>query len=222
ALQTPEARFDHLYALIERLQKDAEISKTRFQEDAEISKTRFQEEAEISKTRFNKLEAEAINSREWRAWRDERDMKMFRANALIVFIKALCKRQGKQLDKLDNLGQDAQHCSQRFSLAYTLFDRKTWSEKTGPHDECLDVLKEASKTLQSRNDTAHQSNTDFAKLLIDPYYKGDPEGEELKLWASIFGYVYRDDNGRSLTLEEIAKMNETDLVKFLPKGKDPQ
>ncbi|KAI4114182.1 MAG: hypothetical protein LQ338_008036 [Usnochroma carphineum] len=199
---------------LDRIQDKEEHEQQRLR-DLEAMRAEFEDS-------LQEVRAELEYTKEWRLIHDERDLKLFKANMLLVLLYALCKGTGKSTVGVEHKGvNDKDHAMGRYALAYTLFNEKDW-EQTGLKRQVLSELKNLSKVTAERNNCAHQSNVDFAKLLTNQAFRKGPYQHEYDWWAPVFAYVYRDKHGRGLTLEECALLDERTLATFLPKGQDEQ
>ncbi|KAL9603232.1 MAG: hypothetical protein Q9219_001251 [cf. Caloplaca sp. 3 TL-2023] len=84
----------------------------------------------------------------------------------------------------------------------------------------LQAIRNISTTSELRNKAAHETNSDFARLLVDEEFIEGPLGFEAQYWAPVLTYVYRDKDGKGLSTEDCAKLEEEQLATFLPKGPD--
>ncbi|KAL8715165.1 MAG: hypothetical protein Q9220_001123 [cf. Caloplaca sp. 1 TL-2023] len=151
---------------------------------------------------------------------DSNQMEIFTANFVSVFIEALCERTGKKFDQLDDSGQDEHHRCDRSGNASTLMKADNWVDETFLPTKQFDDLLKASTTFQKRDILAHQSNGDFARLLIDPHFLKHDVKDETSFYRPLFAYVNRDHEGTGLTLQEIATMEQGELDDYFPKGQD--
>ena len=75
-------------------------------------------------TKVNSLEA-------YRAKHEKRDLVLYEANTLVLFIKALAVRTNKKLSHTESKGNSDEHAvSMRLSNAHTLWKEDQWVEKT--------------------------------------------------------------------------------------------
>ncbi|KAL8804110.1 MAG: hypothetical protein Q9182_002743 [Xanthomendoza sp. 2 TL-2023] len=106
--------------------------------------------------------------------------------------------------------------------------RTKWEHWTGLRKKDLDDMKKVDnidELFARRNLIAHQSQAQFAELLIDPVFaehqrQRSPADTDWKsYYAPLFAYVYKDQDGFPMTLEQCASLSEEALAPCIPKAK---
>ncbi|KAL8950371.1 MAG: hypothetical protein Q9222_003588 [Ikaeria aurantiellina] len=128
---------------------------------------------------------------EYREWRDDQDLSMYKANMIITFVKVLCTRLHRSLRSVPNKGSSEDHSTTRFTQAFDSFDAKNWTRDTHLPIKYLHELKNlpkltGNKLIDARNTAAHQTNRNFARFLEDPIFKRKDRSGQSEFWEPIF------------------------------------
>lgn len=158
--------------------------------------------------RTESLEAEIIDLKSQVAVLDSRfiasDMArltMFVANLLLEAVKKLAKIRGEQFPKGNN---DPEHSTNRYQqyaeqLRYDDRVKAAWKKDTGLDPVLLKMMRNLKHHQVQRNDAAHETQYEFARLLLSNRYR---DGDEHRLYGELFEWVY------GMTVEEAAKVEQ--------------
>lgn len=133
---------------------------------------------------------------------------MFVANLLLGAVKKLAKIRGEQFAKGNN---DPEHSTTRYQqyaekLRYDDRGKAAWKKDTGLDPIHLTTVRNLGHYQTQRNDAAHETQHQFASLLLSDRYKNK---REYYLYGELFEWVY------GTTLEKAAKV-EQNLTSFRP------
>ncbi len=126
---------------------------------------------------------------------------MFVANLLLEAIKKLAKIRGEQFPKGNN---DPEHSTNRYQqyaekLRYDDRGRAAWKKDTGLDPLFLTMVRNLKNHQIQRNDAAHETQYQFARLLLSNRYRNE---DEHRLYGELFEWVY------GMTVEVAAKVEQ--------------
>ncbi|KAL8980113.1 MAG: hypothetical protein Q9205_004717 [Flavoplaca limonia] len=162
----------------------------------------------------------------WRKGQDEQKLLFFRANFFPVFAETLFRRLGIRTTSIGS--NDADHCSDRYANVYDMIvdnQRTKWENWTCLRKKYLNDMKTVQPLFKERNLVAHQSQAEFARLLVDPVFtehQEDAEENWFVYYSALFAYVYRHEDGSPMTLEQCASLSEKQLANRIMRSETPK
>jgi len=147
------------------------------------------------------LEAEVDEIKSQLAAIDNVRLTMFVANLLLEAVKKLAKIRGEQFPKGNN---DPEHSTNRYQqyaekLRYDDRGRAAWKKDTGLDPLFLTMVRNLKHHQIQRNDAAHETQYQFARLLLSNRYRNE---DEHRLYGELFEWVY------GMTVEVAAKVEQ--------------
>ncbi len=152
-------------------------------------------------SRIKSLEAEVDEIKSQLAAIDNVRLTMFVANLLLEAVKKLAKIRGEQFPKGNN---DPEHSTNRYQqyaekLRYDDRGRAAWKKDTGLDPLFLTMVRNLKHHQIQRNDAAHETQYQFARLLLSNRYRNE---DEHRLYGELFEWVY------GMTVEVAAKVEQ--------------
>lgn len=152
-------------------------------------------------SRIKTLEAEVDEIKSQLAAIDNVRLTMFVANLLLEAVKKLAKIRGEQFPKGNN---DPEHSTNRYQqyaekLRYDDRGRAAWKKDTGLDPLFLTMVRNLKHHQIQRNDAAHETQYQFARLLLSNRYRNE---DEHRLYGELFEWVY------GMTVEVAAKVEQ--------------
>ncbi|MCJ1243006.1 hypothetical protein MMC30_000202 [Trapelia coarctata] len=129
---------------------------------------------------------------------DKRRLLFFAANLLTTVLQKISTTPGLKDHQSDGANLSS-HSSTRYAKVAESLDKKTFVQKTGLSQACFKILKRYPQYIQDRNAAAHETQEDFADLLMSEEYKG---GNMYYQWEKLFKFEY------DKTVEEVYAASE--------------